>query len=276
MRKSASISSPKPAWRSVNTATRAYIEAGVDPGQEVRNYLDVYPVVFVDRRAGHGLSAKLSPRNRGSRRMTSVLSQLMSSPLLVWAAEETGTTTEKFQYDLPKTFEQWLLLGGGRGGARGLHHLDVRPRYPVDALVLAGLADALAAGGRRGVGGDLLQSPHPQPGNCLSAFAGGDCAGQVAVHAGFPPRTAPTGTGTLPAGAEVSRADAMAKLMAETDLLKKLSETHQVKFFTFGQHLENRPAGSPSQERSDHPKETRRGSQAKTSGQQTESGREES
>ena len=36
---------------------------------------------------------------------------LFQSPLVVWAVEETSTTTtRKLQYDLPKTFEQWLLF----------------------------------------------------------------------------------------------------------------------------------------------------------------------
>ncbi len=168
--------------------------------------------------------------------MTSVLSQLQSSPLLVWAAEETGTTTEKFQYDLPKTFEQWLLLVVvGVALAAYIIWMYVRDTRSMHwfwrgwltllrLAVVAGLAV-------------IFLNPHIRSQETVYRPSQVAIVLDKSLSSRFPAEDR-TDAGTLPPGAEVSRADAMAKLMADTDLLKKLSETHQVKFYTFGQHLE--------------------------------------
>ncbi len=172
--------------------------------------------------------------------MNFMLHSLFPSSFVIWAVEETSTTTtRKLQYDLPKTFEQWLLfvLVAVALGAyiiwmylrdtRAMHWFWRGWLMLLRFAVVAGLAV-------------IFFNPHIR--SQENQYRPSRVA--IVMDKSLSTRFAAMDldqTGTLPTAERMTRAEAIAKFVGDTDLLDKLSETHQVKFYLFGNKLEEGP-----------------------------------
>jgi glucan phosphoethanolaminetransferase (alkaline phosphatase superfamily) len=165
-----------------------------------------------------------------------MLNQVFNSSFLVWAAEETtSTTTRKLQYDLPKTFEQWLLfvvvatllcayiVWMYLRDTRSMHWFWRGWMMLLRLAVVAGLAV-------------IFFNPHIRTQE--NQYRPSRVA--ILLDKSLSTRFAAEDLNAVAAtpGAErPTRAQAIATLLGDRDLLDKLSETHLVKFFLFGKKL---------------------------------------
>ncbi len=185
--------------------------------------------------------------------MSFMPNQLFPSSFVIWAAEESAsTTTRKLQYDLPKTFEGWLLVVGIAAILVGyivwMYLRDTRAMHwfwrgwlmLLRLAVVAGLAV-------------IFFNPHIRTQE--NQYRPSRLA--ILMDKSLSMRFAAQdldAAGTSSTGERETRAQAIAKLMGDSDLLDKLRETHQVKFFFFGSKLEEGPEDLDSQSDPDYQK----------------------
>lgn len=167
----------------------------------------------------------------------------------LFAAEES-MATRKLQYDLPKTFEQWLLLvvvGVALlsyivwlyvKDTRSLHWFWRGWLMLLRVAVVAGLAV-------------IFFNPHIRSQDTQYRPSKVAIVIDKSLSMRFAAEDLENGT---PAGDQETRAEAAARLLGETELLDELQKTHQVKFYTFGSQLEDGPEDLESQSDPDYQK----------------------
>lgn len=167
------------------------------------------------------------------------LLNLLPNSFVLFAVEESEMATRKLQYDLPKSFEQWLLLVVVAAllvayviwmylkDTRSIHWFWRGWLMLLRLAVIAGLAV-------------IFFNPHIRSQD--SQYRPSKVA--IVLDKSLSMRFAAKDyedSATLPAGERITRAEAVAQFLGDTKLLDKLRETHQVKFFLFGKELEEGP-----------------------------------
>ncbi len=152
--------------------------------------------------------------------------------------ERVSVTTEKLQYDLPKTFEHWLLLVCVAGllvaYVAWMYIKDTKRLSPVWTIWLLLLRVAVLVGI-----GIIYFNPH------ISRQTFAHKPSQVAVlldrslSMRFPASN--LDDASPPARDRQTRTEAVVDLLANTPLLDRLSKTHQVQFYVFSRQLQEGP-----------------------------------
>ena len=152
--------------------------------------------------------------------------------------ERVSVTTEKLQYDTPKTFEHWLLLVCVAGllvaYVAWMYIKDTKRLSPVWTIWLLLLRVAVLVGI-----GIIYLNPH----NSRQTFA--HKPSQVAIlldrslSMRFPADN--LDDASPPARDRQTRTEAVVDLLANTPLLDRLSKTHQVQFYVFSRQLQEGP-----------------------------------
>lgn len=163
------------------------------------------------------------------------MTDLLHIPLL--AASET--TTEKFQFDTPKTFEGWLAVFAVGGLLLAyftwMYIRDTRRMSFVWTiwLLLLRLAVLVAVG-------VIFFNPHIRTQQTIYHPSQVGIMIDKSLSMRFPELNEDVTKGT-PETKPRTRAEAATALMAESTLLADLKKRHQVRFYVFGQSLEDGP-----------------------------------